>query len=154
MSQMKTITVRFAPQSPGLAYTSYLRNGTVTTTGIVLDTFHSLARGEGVVTLRALSSRGQLASGNLHLSAGAMDELALAWLRLRHDGPGEISPFPNDGCDCPACGSWDVAGDDVSTDAGEAGQEMGCNACGARWVHVYASLGYSDLAREERGIAE
>ena len=46
---------------------------------------------------------------------------------------------------CPWCKSGEIVGEDVSIEAGGAGQECGCNACGKRWWDVYKLTGYEEM---------
>jgi|HubBroStandDraft_4_1064222.scaffolds.fasta_scaffold2483032_1 hypothetical protein len=42
------------------------------------------------------------------------------------------------GVRCPYCGSEDIQGESVEINAGEAVQEVNCNACDGQWYDIYA----------------
>lgn len=46
---------------------------------------------------------------------------------------------------CPACGSEDFEGQEISVVAGEATQSCYCHECGSEWMDTYILTGYMDL---------
>ena len=53
---------------------------------------------------------------------------------------------------CPACGSEDIEGQEVTIEAGIAFQDITCNECDSSWTDEYTLTGYDkleDLSEEE-----
>lgn len=51
---------------------------------------------------------------------------------------------------CPACGSFDVEGEDFEIEEGQCTQKVWCSRCNAQWLDVYELKGYMGLNTERR----
>ncbi len=47
----------------------------------------------------------------------------------------------NGGIRCPVCGSDEISGTGINTDAGFVTQDVGCDKCGSTWTDEYELVG-------------
>ena len=56
------------------------------------------------------------------------------------------------GVRCPVCGSYNLTGEEVTIDYGQAFQWVSCDDCDSAWLDEYQLTGYTDLEEGQEEV--